>query len=155
MKEFIKGNKVLLIILLISVIVSVQTAVGRMSVEAENDRYDTVLDYKELESMANQSEYDIKRWLSEFKRMGINKVGLSEESIYSLMEDSKIPVTAQTIYEVKKKSLWEHEIPQELMKKMKEMKYNEFDVLVKVNSQNTYTFIENSLDRKTSCRERV
>ena len=38
MKEFIKGNKVLLIILLISVIVSVQTAVGRMSVEAKKDR---------------------------------------------------------------------------------------------------------------------
>lgn len=148
MKEFIKGNKVLLIILLISVIVSVQTAVGRMSVEAENDRYDTVLDYKELESMANQSEYDIKRWLSEFKRMGINKVGLSEESIYSLMEDSKIPVTAQTIYEVKKKSLWEHEIPQELMKKMKEMKYNEFDVLVRVGSRDTYTFIDKAMSER-------
>lgn len=145
MKEFIKENKILLIILLIAGVVSIQVMAGRAGVEGKNDKYDTVLDFKELEDMASQSEHSVKWWLSKFNKMGIKKVGLSEESIYSLTEEPQVSVTANTIYEIKKEPLWEEKIPADLMKKMQAMNFNEFDMLVHVGTPETYNFMAKAM----------
>lgn len=88
MRQYMKTNRVLLVLLAAAVAVSLWVIARRWSVESENKTYDVVLDYTELELMAEQSDHDVSWWLEQFRDMGITRVGLTEESLTSLMENS-------------------------------------------------------------------
>ena len=94
MKSFTRENRILLALLAAAVLVSLAVIAGRWRVEAENKTYDVILDYNELELLAQQSEEDVSWWLEQFRDMGITRVGLTEESLISLMESSPLSVTA-------------------------------------------------------------
>jgi hypothetical protein len=81
----------LLVIIAVAVIISAVVIDGRFSVENANKTYDIVLDYNEIKAMADQSEHDVSWWLSEFRKLGITKVGLAEVRVVSLMEDEDMP----------------------------------------------------------------
>ena len=100
MKAFIKENRLLLILILITVIAATVTIAARINVERENKTYDVVLDYNEIAAMAEQSDHDVSWWLSQFKKMGINKVGLTEESIITLMEDTELTCVSASVVDV-------------------------------------------------------
>ena len=88
MKQYIKKNALPLAILALTVTVSLFVIAGRWQVEAANKTYDVILDYTELEWMAEQSDHDTAWWLKEFHDMGVNQVGLTEENLTTLMENS-------------------------------------------------------------------
>ena len=88
MKSFTKANRILLALLAAAVLVSLTVIARRWQIESENKTYDVILDYTELELLADQSEEDISWWLEQFRDMGITRVGLTEESLTSLMENS-------------------------------------------------------------------
>ena len=83
MRQYMKTNRVLLVLLAAAVAVSLWVIARRWSVESENKTYDVVLDYTELELMAEQSDHDVSWWLEQFRDMGITRVGLTEESLTS------------------------------------------------------------------------
>ena len=93
MKQYMKRNGILLGLTALAVIVSIFVIASRWQVENKNKTYDVVLDYIELEWMAEQSGRDVSWWLNEFKNMGVTKVGLTEENLTTLMEDSPISWT--------------------------------------------------------------
>ena len=53
--------------------------------ESSNKTYDIILDYGELELMAEQSKHDTAWWLNQFQDMGINYVGLIEENLCGVL----------------------------------------------------------------------
>ncbi len=146
MREFFKGNKIFLLICLISLIVASQITFERINIEDKNNKYDIVLDYKEISDMAEQSSHSVEWWLKKFKDMGINKVGLSEESIYSLTEESNIQVSAKMIYELKKEPLWEAKLPVDFLADMKKLGVNEFDMLVQMADDSTHKFVSDAMN---------
>ena len=62
MKQYVKTNKILLILLAGCVLVSLAVVARRWQLESDNKTYDIVLDYSELELLAEQSEHDISWW---------------------------------------------------------------------------------------------
>ena len=78
MKSFTKANRILLALLAVTVLVSLTVIARRWQIESENKTYDVILDYNELELLAQQSEEDIGWWLEQFRDMGITRVGLTE-----------------------------------------------------------------------------
>ena len=68
MKQYIKKNAILLVLLAAAVAVSVAVIAGRWQVEADNKQYDIIVDYGELELMAEQSDHDVTWWLRGLSR---------------------------------------------------------------------------------------
>ena len=61
MKDFLDKNRILLGALALTLIAGLVVIAQRWGVEAENKTYDVVLDYSELELLAEQSEHEIGR----------------------------------------------------------------------------------------------
>lgn len=132
MKQYVKRNILLIALTAISVIISITVVAGRWRVEAANKTYDVVLDYIELEWMAEQSEKDVSWWLEQFKSMGITKVGLTEENLTTLMEDSPMNVTATMMGEIMQDASWRDHYPEDFVEAIEEKGYDRFDVMVEV-----------------------
>jgi hypothetical protein len=145
MKLLIKENKILLVIIAIAVIVSFITIGGRISVENQNKTYDIVLDYNEIKAMADQSDHDVSWWLSEFRKMGINKVGLAEESMFSLMEDTDLPIHATVMDIIMKDADWEAHYPADFIRELKANGFDKFDVLIEAASPEAFAFVANAV----------
>ena len=130
MKEYIRHNRVLLILLALVMVVSLFVMAGRFGVEKNNKTYDIVLDYNEILAMAQQSTHSVDWWLAEFKEMGIRQVGLTEESIITLMEETEYPVTGVMMNQLLKESHWSEKYPQGFVDSMELRGYDVFDVVV-------------------------
>lgn len=130
MKEYIRHNRVLLILLALVMVVSLFVMTGRFGVEKNNKTYDIVLDYNEILAMAQQSTHSVDWWLAEFKEMGIRQVGLTEESIVTLMEETEYPVTGVMMNQLLKESHWSEKYPQGFVDSMELRGYDVFDVVV-------------------------
>ena len=130
MKEYIRHNRVLLILLALVMMVSLFVMAGRFLVEKNNKTYDIVLDYNEILAMAQQSSHSVDWWLAEFKEMGIRQVGLTEESIVTLMEETEYPVTGVMMNQLLKESHWSATYPQGFVDSMELRGYDVFDVVV-------------------------
>lgn len=141
MRAFVKENRILLIIIFIALIAAVIGVSGRMSVESKNKTYDIVLDYNEIEAMALQSDHDMSWWLKQFKSMGINKVGLSEESMASLTENTDLPVSADVMDIIMRKADWERDYPDNLINALNKNGFDKYDLLIEAASKETYDFI--------------
>jgi len=141
MKLLIKENKILLIIITFAVMISFITIGGRISVESRNKTYDIVLDYNEVKAMADQSDQDISWWLNEFKKMGITKVGLAEENMVSLMEDTNLPINATVLDIIMKDADWESNYPADFINELSEIGFDKYDVLIEAASTEALGFV--------------
>ncbi|WP_027398791.1 DUF5693 family protein [Anaerovorax odorimutans] len=150
MKTFIKENKILLLIIVVAIIAAVSVLIGRFNVESKNKVYDIVLDYSEIEEMANQSEHDVAWWFNQFKDMGITKVGLSEENLITLTENKDVKVSAEIMYKIMQEADWEKNYPSNLIEKMKDHGYDKDDVLIEAASKQDYDFLLNAITSRFS-----
>ena len=141
MKQYLKNNLILLVALAVCVAVSICVIIARAGIEKDNKSYDIVLDYNELALLAEQSDHDIFWWLNEFKEMGIIHVGLQEESLMSLMEDSSMAVTATMMDTVMQNAAWRNSYPDEFINAISERGYDRYDVLVEVSGEDAVAFV--------------
>ncbi|MDD2218012.1 MAG: DUF5693 family protein [Eubacteriales bacterium] len=149
MKNFIRANKLLLVVILVSIIASGSVIGTRTSIESANKTYDIVLDYTEMERMASQSDYDISWWLTDFKKQGINKVGLQEENIMTLMEDSRLPVEGQVMGNVMEQAFWKDSLPVGFISSVEEKgTFDDFDVLVKTGDAEATSFVTDGIQKR-------
>lgn len=132
MKVFFQENKIVLALLALVLLGCLFVIAGRFGVESKNKTYDIVLDYNEIETMAQQSDEDVSWWLSKYKDMGIDKVGLTEESIITLMEDTELPVTGTMMDNIMKDANWKQNYPQEFVTLMEKKGYDPYDVIVEM-----------------------
>ncbi|MDD3169372.1 MAG: DUF5693 family protein [Eubacteriales bacterium] len=145
MQLLIKENKVLLIIIAVAVLISFVTIGGRFSAENRNKTYDIVLDYNEIKAMADQSEHDISWWLREFRKMGIDKVGLAEESMVSLIEDTDLPVNATVMELIMKDADWQDNYPEDFIRELTNHGFDKYDVLIEAASAEIFNFVANGV----------
>ncbi|MDE7220200.1 MAG: hypothetical protein K2O45_11350, partial [Oscillospiraceae bacterium] len=141
MKQYIKRNAPLLGLLALAVVASIFVIACRWQVENKNKTYDVVLDYIELEWMAEQSDHDIAWWLNAFKEMGVTKVGLTEENLTTLMEDSPLNVTATMMGEVMQDAGWRDSYPDLFVKEIEKRGFDRFDVIVEIANNSDFDAI--------------
>lgn len=148
MKNYLKNNAVLLGVLALCVAVSIGVIFARLGVESKNKTYDIVLDYNEMELLAEQSENDISWWLAQFRDMGITRVGLQEESLLSLMEGSPLDVTATTMDSIMQDADWRSNYPDQFITSMDEKGFDRFDVLVEASGEEAVEFIRTAIEAR-------
>lgn len=151
MKQYMKRNRILLMILALTVAASITVIAGRWRVEDANKTYDVVIDYIELEWMVEQSGRDMAWWLREFKDMGITRIGLTEENLTTLMEDSPMNVTARMMDEVMQDAGWRDNYPASVVRAIEERGYDRFDILVEVADTEGYDacrFVEEAVEER-------
>jgi len=148
MEQYLKKSAPLLGVLAVTVVVSIIIIAGRWQAEDKNKTYDTVLDYIELERMAEQSEHDITWWLNEFHAMGVNHVGLTEENLSTLMTNSTLDVTASTMDHIMRTARWRKEYPVAFLDGISDFGYDRYDVLVEARGAEARDFVTDSLSRR-------
>ena len=116
--------------------------------EAANKTYDVILDYTELEWMAEQSDHDTAWWLKEFHDMGISQVGLTEENLTTLMENSPLNVTATVMDEVMQDAGWREEYPEAFAAGIEDFGPDRFDVLVEAEGKDAVDFVVPALQER-------
>lgn len=87
---FLKENKFLLIIILVSLLATIFVATNRYKIEAENKRVELTLDYQEVKDLANLTGKDVLSLLVKFKERGIVSVGGNEDTLLDLARAGKI-----------------------------------------------------------------
>lgn len=141
MKQYMKRNGLLLGLTAVAAVVSLFVIASRWRVENGNKTYDVVLDYIELEWMVEQSSHDMAWWLNEFKDMGITKVGLTEENLTTLMEDSPLNVTATVMGEIMQDAGWRDNYPELFVQEVEERGFDRFDVIVEIANTSEFDAI--------------
>lgn len=148
MKKYLKTNAILLCLLALSAVAGIVVIAGRWQVEAANKTYDIVLDYNELELMAEQSGHDVSWWLNRFREMGITKVGVTEENLTTLMEDCPLNVTATMMDEVMQDAGWQYQYPERFIRGIEEMGYDRFDILVEASGSDAIDFVAGAVKER-------
>ncbi len=148
MKSFVKNNGLVLLIIAIGFVAALSVIGNRWMVEDKNNIYDIVLDYNEMEEMASQSDEPLEWWFGKFKDMGIQKVGLAEESFVTLIENKDIPVSAKIMDIVMREADWETKYPQEFVAGMHQRGYDKHDLLVEAASKESFEFIQKALTNR-------
>lgn len=141
MTQFLKNNRVLLIIIGVCALAAASVIFQRAQIESENKTYDIVVDYDELAALAEQSGHDTVWWLERFKEMGISKVGLMEKSLMTLMEDTPLDVEARVMENVMNKGGWKDELPDEFVEAVDAKGCDSFDVLVTAKGEDAADFV--------------
>jgi len=146
MKQYLKKNAPLLGVLALTVVISIIVIAGRWRAENNNKTYDIVLDYIELERMAEQSDHDISWWLDEFHSMGINQVGLTEENLSTLMTNSSLDISAATMDHITRTARWREDYPTAFLDGITD--FDRFDILVEARGPEARDFVTTSLERR-------
>ncbi len=86
-------NKVYLLLVIVAVICTVVLDLDRAKIERGLDSVDLVIDFEELEQLAEQSEHDVSWWLEHFHSLGFENVALKERTFENLLNYG-MPMTA-------------------------------------------------------------
>ncbi|MDE7242841.1 MAG: hypothetical protein K2O18_02535, partial [Oscillospiraceae bacterium] len=148
MNNYFKRNKILLLLIAIAVLVSFAVIARRWQAESKNKTYDVVLDYSELELLVEQSDKDMSWWLTQFRDMGITRVGLTEESLATLMENSPLPVTATMMDEVMQEADWMEDYPAAFVNQITRRGYDRYDVLVQAAGEEAVGFVTDAVTKR-------
>ncbi len=143
----LKKNRVLLILLALGILSASIMAGQRAIAEANNKTVDVVLEYREFEEMAKQSEEELGWWFEEFSELGVRYVALQEENLYSLQRDGRpidIIMGKNLINEVN----WREEYPQELVAYIDTNGIGDYDVVAVTDSQETFDFIAEGMNSR-------
>ena len=144
-----KKNIILVFFLILSIIVASVVLVERIQVESQSRNVDVILDYKELNELAKQSEHDIQWWIQNFKELGVQYVAINEESL-SLLDEQKYPIE----YMLGKDAVRNIELDKPYYSILKEYNINQgigdYDIVVSTPSKETFDFIKKGLDSRYS-----
>lgn len=139
----IKKNK-LFLILTLSLIMLSTTLIQRVNMESNNKTVDITLDYEEMKELSIQSDEDIDWWFEKFKELGVNYVGLYEETLESMINDNKdvnVVLGSELLENSTTRELYLNESKEEFA----EYEITEYDILVNTESEENFNFIYNGL----------
>ncbi len=112
----------------------------RIHTESDAKKYDVILDYEEMEALANQSEENVSDLLAKFKNeTGIHKIALIEENLSSLTQNETIDVFAYPMDVIAKKANWKDDYPVELIDALGE--FDKYDILVETGDEYFKNFL--------------
>lgn len=133
MRKYIKENSFFIFIILICLLFSLILIGRRWRTESANKAYNIILDYEELELMAEQSERDTVWWMNQFQDMGINYVGLMEENLTSLTKDPAADVSTLSMSKVMQDPYWKDNYPEPFVREIDKHGYDRYDIIVEAS----------------------
>ena len=157
MKQFIKKNRILALFAIVGLLAALIPVAARVHAEEANKRYDIVLDYASLRSMARQSELSEGEWLDVFASLGVDKVALGEASADTLSGSAVIPVHAASVREIKGSYNWQQRYPAEVAQWIEESD-NVTNALVVAETKDAFEWVRRAFYARKddfACREYI
>ena len=148
MNAFLKRNWVFLLLTLCAVAAAIGICVGRAQVERDNRTYDVVVDFKDLETMAYQSDTPIEEWLQLFHDQGVRSMALYEDTIITLSNMPSSGVSYAKVGYITTEPNWWKKYPQEVVDLI-ESSQDAYDVLVSVSDPELYQWILDAFQART------
>lgn len=144
-----KKRSVLAIFILIGLLSSIVLSFNRIQVESNNKKVDFVLDYYQINKLAEQSNKSVKWWLEGFKDLGVTSVAVFEESLESMVDYGK-PLDIEIVENIKQDNDWKNKYSKELVDYLEQDKIDKYDLVATTESKETYEFIKTGLSERYS-----
>lgn len=142
-----KRKNILAIFIIIGILSSILLSFNRIKVESGNKSIDFVLNYEDIEELADQSEEDLDWWLKKFKGLGVSSVSLTEDSFIRLLEDEN-PLKMKIVKTIKEDIYWEEKYSEELVDYLKQDSVDKYDLVVTIKDKELYTRIKKGLEER-------
>ena len=142
-----KVDKIVLILICLSLVVGIYTVYQRAEVEREYKTAEIMLDYYEMKKFADSSEEGLDYWLRKFKEMGAESVAIQEETIKLLIEDG-YSLRAEIVSELVKEYKWQDKYGEEIVSAIKSKDISPEDVIVTTEDEKVYDYIVSGLDER-------
>lgn len=147
MKQFFKKNRILALFAIVGLLAALIPVAARVRAEEANKKYDIVLDYASLRSMARQSELSEGEWLDVFASLGVDKVALGEASARDLEESAAIPVYAASLKEMKNRLGWDAAYPASVVRWIAESD-DLSDAVISTETREAFDWVCSALDER-------
>ena len=142
-----KVDKIVLILICLSLIVGIYTVYQRTEVERQYKTAEIVLDYNEMKKLADSSKEDLDYWLKKYKEFGAESVAIQEETINLLIE-AGYSVKADIVSELVKEYKWQDDYNQEIVRSIMDNEINPVDVIVTTENKVVYNYIVSGLKER-------
>lgn len=149
----IKKNRIVLIMLVASLLSSSLLMFNRISTEMNDRKVDFVLDYYEMEKLAEQSDQSLEWWLEKLGDMGASSVAINYETLRSMREE-RDGISTALLYQLKKEVDWEQNYPEDVVEYINGPKVDKYDMLVSVDNFESFDFISENMRQKYGDRIR-
>ncbi|OHW62077.1 hypothetical protein EUAN_15250 [Andreesenia angusta] len=143
----IKNNRMIIILLIASLLSSSLLMFNRISTEMNDRKIDFVLDYYEIEKLAEQSDKSLGWWLEKLGNMGASAVAINYETIRSMKEE-RDGISTVLLYQLKKEVEWEQNYPKEVVDYINSPETDKYDILVSVDNFESFDFIAENMKSK-------
>jgi hypothetical protein len=142
-----KVDKIVLILICLSLIVGLYTVYQRAEVESRYKTAEIMLDYNEMKKFANSSGEDLDYWLRKFKEFGAESAAIQEETINSLIE-AGYSLKTEIVSELTKEYKWQDDYSEEIVSAIKSNDINAEDVIVTTEDEAVYSYIVSGLEER-------
>ncbi len=142
-----KVDKIVLVLICMSLIVGIYTLYQRMGVERQYKTAEIMLDYNEMKKFADSSMEDLDYWLRKFKEFGAESVAIQEETINLLIEAGN-SLRADIVSELVKEYKWQDDFNPEIVKAITENEINPEDVIVTTEDEAIYSYMVSGLGER-------
>lgn len=137
----------LFVLILISALLSIPLIARKVNIEQSNKKVDFILDYYQVEDLAEQSDKPIEWWLEEFKKMGVSSVGINFETIENMMDSGK-KIQADIITNIIERPDWRSEYPLDLVSYIDDENTDKYDLVARFENAEDYQFAADGLTEK-------
>ncbi len=144
-----KVDKIVLLLICISLIVGLYTVYQRVEVEKQYKTTEIVLDYNEMKKFADSSNNDLSYWFVRFKEYGAESVAIQEETI-NLLIDAGYSLRAEIVSELIKEYKWQEDYDQDIVTAISENEINPVDVIVTTEDEEIYGYLVEGLEERYS-----
>ncbi len=148
------GKTVLWLLLIISLLFSMNGIMLRMGNEKMNDSVITTADYREFQRTANGSNYDLADILSRLQESGVTHLTLKEVTIRDLeyLGQVKVDTWAEFYSEL---AAARSESEEEVLQILEGKASNPVNLIIRPSDQRTADFIEENLSKRLSSEELI
>src|SRR5690554_3768743 len=143
----LKVDKIVLLLICLSLIVGLYTIYQRVEIEKEYKTAEIVLDYNEMKKFADSSNNDLSYWLRKFKEFGAESVAIQEETIKLLIE-AGYSLRAEIVSELIKGYKWQDDYSKEIVEAISENKIDPVDVIVTTEDEELFSYIVLGLEER-------
>lgn len=143
----LKKHIVLLLLILLGIGAAVGILAERVEREENNRTYDIVMDYDSMVEMAEASEESVDFWLEHFASLGVDKLGLWEDTLSSLANKCDGVLFAKYVTGIRSGYGWEEDYPQEVVERLKESEKKK-DLLVSCTDEKLFARVLDALQRR-------
>lgn len=144
-----KIDKIVLLLICISLSVGIITIYQRVAIEKQYKTAEIVLDYSEMANLSESSDKDLSYWLESFKRYGAQSVALQEETI-NLLIASGHSLRAEIVKELIKNYNWENNYNEKIVSEIKEGNIDSSDAIITTKDKALYEYIAAGLKERYS-----